>query len=147
MVIAIIILSILVTCGGLFIFLLMKVLKRSFLMIGNYQDLQAGKVPRSIEKAYNDVYYPATVVTQVAFGAPCDATIVDFSLYDQHGIVGIQLEVPETVREYYGKGEYANLTDEELNTIFCKSPVVFKDALVYEYAEGMWTWKQSQDCS
>lgn len=143
MVIAIIILSILVACGGLFIFLLLKVLKRSFLMIGNYQDLQAGKVPRSIEKAYNDVYYPATVVTQVAFGAPCDATIADFSLYDQYGIVGIQLEVPETVREYYGKGEYTDLTDEELNSIFCKNPVVFKDAVVYEYAEGMWTWKRS----
>lgn len=143
MVIAIIILSILVACGGLFIFLLLKVLKRSFLIIGNYQDLQAGRVPRSIEKAYNDVYYPATVVTQVAFGAPCDATIADFSLYDQYGIVGIQLEVPETVREYYGKGEYADLTDEELNSIFCKNPVVFKDAVVYEYAEGMWTWKRS----
>lgn len=147
MVVAIIILSILAACEGLFIFLLMKVLKKSFLMIGNYQDLQAGKIPRSIEKAYNDVYYPATVITQVVFGAPCDATIADFSLYDQYGVVGMQLEVPETVREYYGKDEYTNLTDEELNAMFCKNPVIFKDALVYEYAEGMWTWKHSQDCS
>ena len=143
MVIAIIVLSILAVCGGLFIFLLMKMLKRSFLIIGDFQDLQAGKIPRSIEKAYNDIYYPATVVTQVVFGAPCDATIADFSLYDKYGIVGIQLEVPETVREYYDKSEYADLTDEELNMMFCKNPVVFKDVLVYEYAEGLWTWKHS----
>lgn len=142
MIIAIIVLSMLVLAETGFIFWLLQVLKNTFDMVGSALDMAAGKTPRTMSKAYDGKYYPATVISQIQFGCDTETVITDFSMYEEKKIVGFILQTKETVREYIGAAA-DDIPDEVLEETF-GTPTIFKNVVVYAPREGMWTWK-SQD--
>ena len=88
MIIAIIVLSILLVGATAFIFWLLKVLKNTFEIIESSLDMAAGKTPQKFRTAYDEKYYPATVITQVKFGCDSEMMVTDFSMYEDKKIVG-----------------------------------------------------------
>lgn len=100
------------------------------------------KPVRKLKKAYNDKYYPATVIAQVRFNSPSDGKIVDFSRYESHKLVGYTIYTTDKMEDYYGKDFLEELDEEDIEEL--QKPVVIKNVLVYEIAEGEWVWK-SQD--
>ena len=145
MLIAIIILATLLAAAAVIIFYLYKVLKNTFSMTGGLIDLLDGKQPSSLKKAYNGIYYPATIIAKVNFDAEWEGTITDFSMYKTHGIVGMTVMTKESAADYYGAETIAALEEmgeEALAQLY--SPTIMKNKIVYEVAEGVWSWKSAE---
>jgi hypothetical protein len=138
----IIVLGILLVVAAALIFCLLKVLKNTFKMVAGLSDLVNGKMPRNIRKAYNDKYYPAIVIAKISFGCKQEGKIVDFSLYEKYKIVGITVMTKDAMSDYYGTEFLEELDEETLEDL--AKPVIIKNALVYEVAEGDWLWKSAE---
>ena len=142
MIIAIVILSVLLTGSIAFIFWLLGVLKNTFEIIDSSLDMAAGKTPKKFRTAHDGKYYPATVISQVKFGCDSEMMVTDFSMYEDKKIVGFTICTKETMREYIGaQGE--DIPDEILEETLGK-PTIFKNVIVYAPWEGMWTWKSQE---
>ena len=142
MIIAIIILGVLLAAATAIIFCLSKVLKNTFLMTEGLFDIIEGKQPTQLKKAYNGVYYPATIIAKINFNSEWEGQVTDFSLYDKYKIVGLTIMTKESVEEYYGAElvkELGEIGDEALAAL--TDPVVLKNKVVYEASEGIWSWK------
>lgn len=142
MIVAIVILSILLTGAIAFIFWLLKVLKNTFKVVEQAMNMAQGKIPTKFQTAYDGKYYPATVISLVKFNCDEESVITDFSMYEDKKIVGFTVCTKETIQEYIGAA--ADDVDEEtLEEIFC-TPTIFKNVVVYSPVEGMWTWKSAE---
>ena len=143
MIIAIIILGVLLAVAAAIIFCLYRVLKNTFLMTEGLLNVVEGKqLPQSLRKAYNDVYYPATIIAKINFDSEWEGQVTDFSLYDKYKIVGLTIMTKESAAEYYGMGliyELEEIGDEALAAL--NDPVIMKNKLVFEISEGVWAWK------
>lgn len=141
MVVAIIILSILLAGAIAFIFWLFRVLKNTFNIVEASLDMVSGKPSEKFGKAYDNKYYPATVISQVKFNSDSEMMIVDFSMYEEKKIIGFTIYTNESEREYIGvQGD--DIPDGILEEAF-GTPTIFKNAIVYAPWEGMWTWKSA----
>ena len=150
---AIIILAVLFVAETAFIFWLLKVLKNTFDIVEGMIALDQGKTPRLFKEAYDGKYYPATVIARVIYNAPEETKIVDWSLYESRKIIGFTVTTPEPFEDYFSKDELITklgvtkedlMNNEELYKMIehqVNKPVVIKNALVYAFAEGEWTWK------
>ena len=138
----IIALIMLLVVAAAIIFCLLKVLKNTFGMVEGLSDLVNGKMPRSIRKAYNDKYYPATVIAKVLFDCAQEGKIADFSLYEKYKIVGITIMTKNSMSDYYGVEFLEELDEETLEDL--TKPVIIKNTLVYEVTEGDWLWKSAE---
>lgn len=136
MLIAIIGLSIALLIAGAFIFYLLKVLKNTF-QTCNYLFEEYCVVA---EIAYDNQYYPATVIAKLEFGAPQESKIVDWSLYETQKIIGFTFYLPVSVEEYYGKALFQSL-DKKYQELLNQSMIVKHNAIVYAPKEGEWAWK------
>jgi hypothetical protein len=144
MIIAIIILGVLLAVAAAIIFCLGKVLKNTFLMTEGLLDIVEGKQPMQLKKAYNGVYYPATIIAKINFNSEWEGQVTDFSLYDKYKIVGLTIMTKESVEEYYGAElvkELGEIGDEALAAL--TDPVIIKNKIVYEVSEGVWAWKSA----
>lgn len=144
MIIAIIILGVLLAVAAAIIFCLGKVLKNTFLMTEGLLDIFEGKQPMQLKKAYNGVYYPATIIAKINFNSEWEGQITDFSLYDKYKIVGLTVMTKESVKEYYGAElveELSEIGDEALAAL--TDPIIMKNKIVYEVSEGVWAWKSA----
>jgi hypothetical protein len=145
MIIAIIILGVLLAAATAIIFWLWKVLKNTCDITFSLIDTIENKQPRSLRKAYNDKYYPATLIAQVKFDADWEGTITDFSMYETQKIVGFTVMTKESAQEYYGADLYdemAEIGEEALAQL--TEPIIMKNKLVYEVSEGVWAWKSAE---
>lgn len=124
------------------IFWLLKVLKNTFAVTENLVNIVQGKSPRIIKEAYDDKYYPATVIAQVKFGQPSEGKVVDWSLYEEKKIIGFFMLTTDKPEDYYGKEFIENLEEEELEELL--KPVIIKNALVYAVREDDWFWKSAE---
>lgn len=138
MIAAIIILSILLIGSIAFIFWLFKVLKNTCEII----NFSLNTAVRNVPEAYDGKYYLATVISQIKFGCDSEMVITDFSMYEDKKIIGFILYVKESMREYIG-AQGNDIPDELLEEILGK-PTIFKNAIVYAPAEGMWVWKSQE---
>lgn len=136
------ILSVLLVGAVAFIFLLLRMLKNTFEVVEQAMDMTQGKIPAKFQTAYDEKYYPATVISLVKFNCDKESIITDFSMYEDKKIVGFTVCTKETIQEYIG--DAANSIDEEtLEEAFC-TPTIFKNVVVYSPMEGMWTWKSAE---
>lgn len=142
MTVVIIILAVLLLGATAFIFWLLKVLKNTFSITENLIDMAQGKSPRAMKEAYDEKYYPATVIAQVKFDQPHEGKVVDWSLYEEKKIVGFIMMTTDKVEDYYGKEFIEMLDEEDLEEL--TSPVIIKNALVYAVREDDWFWKLAQ---
>lgn len=148
----IIFLSVVAVAAIGFIFWLLKVLKNTLSITENVINMAQGTSTRNKEKAYDDKYYPGTVISRLEFGAAEECIITDFSAYDTHKVVCFTLRLKESIRDYAATildkvddmFEDMNMTDEELMKIVGQ-PSIFKDVVVYAPLEGVWTWKSQKD--
>ena len=142
MIIAVIILGVLLAVAAAIIFCLWRVLKNTFSMTEGLLDIVEGKQPRALRKAYNDVYYPATIIAKINFDAEWEGQITDFSMYDKYKIVGLTIMTKESAAEYYGMdivSELEEIGEEAVAAL--TEPVIMKNKLVFEMSEGVWAWK------
>ena len=140
-----IILGVLLAVAAAIIFCLVKVLKNTFLMTEGLLDIIDGKQPGALKKAYNGVYYPATIIAQIKYNSEWEGQITDFSLYDKYKIVGLTIMTKESAAEYFGSemmGAFEEIGEAALAQIY--EPVIMKNKLVFEIAEGVWSWKSAQ---
>ena len=142
MIIAIIILSVLLTGAVAVFFWLLQVLKYTYGIIENAIDMALGKTPRNYKKAYDGKYYSATVISQVKFDCDSEMVVTDFSMYEDKKIVGFTICTKESMREYMGVAA-DDIPDEILEEAI-GTPTIFKNVVVYAPAEGMWTWKSAE---
>ena len=121
-------------------------IKNTFSMTEELLNIVEGKqLPQSLRKAYNGVYYPATIIAKINFDAEWEGQITDFSMYDKYKIVGLTIMTKESAAEYYGADTIAALEEigeEALAELY--SPVIMKNKIVYEVAEGVWSWKSAE---
>jgi hypothetical protein len=96
------------------IFCFRKVLKNT------YEELfiRLAEKNHLLDKAYDGVYYPCTLWVRTEPG-PQQYCIFDFSIYDEHNIIGLQV------------------SDKELR----EETLVLPNVLVYQPVEGSWLWK------
>ena len=151
MLITIIILSIILVVSAAIIFCLWQVLKDTFfVMENNLDELNTIK-----QTAYNNVYLPATVVTQILFEQPHEQKLVDFSTYEKYKIVYFAYYTTEKQTEYitdeqidakylakdknYKKEDLELLRNATRKRLFL--PQIYKNQLVYETSEGKWCFK------
>ena len=102
-------------------------------------NLLENRTPCNIKKAYDGVYYPATVIAKMEFCSPAEMIITDFSIYDEKKIVGFTIYTTSTMEDYYGVDIIEYLEDNEKDIL--RKPAIFKNVLVYAPQEGVWTWK------
>lgn len=140
--IVIAILAVLLFGATAFIFWLLKVLKNTFIVTENLINVMQGKPLRVIKEAYDNKYYPATVIAQVKFGQPSEGKIIDWSLYEEKKIIGFFILTTDKPEDYYGKEFIENLEEEELEELL--KPVIIKNALVYAVREDDWLWKSAE---
>ena len=107
----IIILAIFLVGAATFIFWLLQVLKNTLDMTDGLMNIIENKQPTRLKKAYNDKYYPATIIAQLKFSAEWEGQITDFSLYDKYKIVGITIMSKESKEKYYGEDLIAELEE------------------------------------
>lgn len=138
--IVIAILSVLLLGAVAFIFWLVRVLKNTFSITESLVDLAQTKTGRK-PQAYNDKYYPATVIAQVIFDAGYEGKVVDWSRYEDNKIVGFFIMTTDKAEDYYGKDFIEVLEEEDLEELL--KPVIIRNAQVYEYKEGDWMWKSA----
>lgn len=147
MLIALIIVSIFLIISFCTNIVLFKLLKNT---LGTVEDLIAineGRRPHSMQTAYNDKYYPATVIASMTFGADMEGRVVDFSKYETHGIVGFTIMTKDKFEDYYGLHALGNIfenSDAEDLIMELAAPMVLKNVLVYEVREGEWMWKSAE---
>ena len=89
--------------------------------------------------AYDDQYYPATVISQIKFNSDSEAVITDFSLYENKGIVGFTIYTTANIKDYFSLQENENEMFYE--KLFSK-PAIFKNAVVFALDKNLWTWKR-----
>ena len=145
MIIAIIILGVLLAVAAAVIFCLWRVLKNTFSITDNLLDMVENKQPRALRKAYNGVYYPATIIAKINFNAEWEGQVTDFSMYDKYKIVGLTIMTKESAAEYYGAelvSELEEIGEEALAAL--NEPVIMKNKLVFEISEGVWAWKSAE---
>ena len=137
-----IILGVLLVVAAAIIFCLWKVLKNTFLMTEGIFDIMENKQPRALQKAYNGVYYPATIIAQVNFNSDWEGQVTDFSMYDKYKIVGLTIMTKDSVEDYYGKDliEEIKAIDEDALAVLTQ-PVIMKNKIVFEVRQGVWVWK------
>lgn len=138
--IVIAILAVLLLGAAAFIFWLLGVLKNTFSITEDLVEvvqLKNGHKPQ----AYNDKYYPATVIAQVIFNAEYEGKVVDWSRYEDNKIVGFFMMTTDKPEDYYGKEFIEILEEEDLKELL--KPVIIHNAQVYEYREGEWMWKSA----
>ena len=151
MLIAIIILSIVLVVLAAIIFCLWQVLKDTFfVMENNLDELNTIK-----QTAYNNVYLPATVITQMFFEQPHEQKLVDFSAYEKYKIVyfsycttekqtdyitDAQIDAKYLARDKNYEKEHLELFRNETRKRLLR-PQIYKNQLVYETSEGKWCFK------
>lgn len=117
-----IILSIIIVFCGLGIFILQKVLKNTFTM-----ELQGR------QKAYNGKYYTCFLIAQLDFDNPQFFQLVDFSKYDETGIVYLRMDA-------------SNMKDAPaafgMDMEEAKTPALIGWVELFEIEEGSWKWRQ-----
>ena len=111
-----------------FIFWLCKVLKNTFHIL----------IKRSPHQAFDNKYYPATVVCWTKYNQPTEMITADFSLYDEYKIVGFYVTTTDPPQKYL---EIRDLNKDDIS--FLEKPVIFYNSLVYQEMEGLWTWKHA----
>ena len=143
MIIAIIILGVLLAVAAAIIFCLCRILKNTFSMTeGLLNIVESKQLPQSLRKAYNDVYYPATIIAKINFDAGWEGQITDFSMYDKYKIVGLTIMTKESAAQYYGADIVSELEDIGEEALAALSePVIIRNKLVFEISEGVWAWK------
>jgi hypothetical protein len=143
MIIVVIILGVLLAVAAAIIFCLYRVLKNTFSMTEELLNIVEGKqLPQSLHKAYNGVYYPATIIAKINFDAKWEGQVTDFSMYDKYKIVGLTIMTKESAAQYYGMdivSELEEIGEEALAAL--NEPVIMKNKLVFEISEGVWAWK------
>lgn len=92
--------------------------------------------------AYDDQYYPATVISQIKFNSDSEAVITDFSLYEDKGIVGFTIYTTANIKDYFQLQENEN---EILYEKLFSKPAIFKNAVVFALDKNLWTWKKIID--
>lgn len=80
--------------------------------------------------AYDGKYYPCNLLVQILCNQDEEAIITDFSRYESDGIIGMFVKTKDDAFAEFGEDA------EEMNT-----PVLVKNAIVYQPVEGLWTWK------
>ena len=138
-IIIIIILATLLAAATAFIFWLLKVLKNTLDMSDGLVQLLDGKTPKQLRTAYNNKYYPATVIAKVEYNQTWEGRVVDLSLYDKYKIAGFIIYTKESPQDYYGP-EYNKLSEDEIEYLL--EPIIIKNVLIYEIQEGDWMWKR-----
>lgn len=94
--------------------------------------------------AYDDQYYPATVISQIKFNSDSEAVITDFSLYEDKGIVGFTIYTTANIKDYFQLQENENENEILYEKLFSK-PAIFKNAVVFALDKNLWTWKKIID--
>lgn len=117
-----IILSIIVVFCGLGIFILQKVLKNTFT-----------EESQSRQKAYNGKYYTCFLIAQLDFDNPQFFQVVDFSKYDETGIVYLRMDVSDMKDAPAAFG---------MNIEEAKTPALIGWVELFEVEEGLWKWRQ-----
>lgn len=138
MLIALIIVSVIAVAEAAFIFWLVKVLKNTFSVMDACVEIMEGKTPVKLKTAYNNKYYPATVIAQVSYNMETEMKVVDWSKYEDKKIVGFIVHTTKSLQDYYGD----DLDEEEIELL--NEPVVIPNVLVYEVEEGVWMWKSAE---
>ena len=136
MVLAIVLLSIVLIISIIINAIFWQVIKNMLTIIKNSAKNCAGGL------AYDNQYYPATVISQIKFNSDSEAVITDFSLYENKGIVGFTIYTTSNIKDYFQLQEDENeILYEEL---FSK-PAIFKNAVVFALDKNLWTWKKITD--
>ena len=117
MVIAIIILSILLAVAFLAMIFLVCALSKF-----------AQESPIDVSKAYNDCYYQAKVLIVYLWSQEQESLVVDFSRWED------------------GVAAFIYSLREPRPAGLPRDWVVLDDALVYEVDDGIWMWKENEEC-
>lgn len=142
MIIAIFILGFLLAVSAAIIFCLFTMLKNTLNVIDGLTDIANNKTPKRLKTAYNNKYYPATLIAQVLFEQDTEGKVVDFSRYDSHKIVGFTILVKDKMEDYYGAELIEEIGEEAAAEL--GKPVIIRNVLVYEVSEGDWLWKSAE---
>lgn len=123
--IALIITIIIAVALAAFIFFLCWVLKNTFkTFISSSIGSMISELPIDLETAYDGKYYPCTLLLSIQKSNDGTHTqIYDFSMYDSHKIVGLQI----VSDEFEDEDEYGEH--------------IVPHAIVYQPFEGDWLWK------
>ena len=144
MIIAIIILNILLVAAGAFIFLLMKVLKNIFTISFSQSKEMLKSELKNFDEAYDNKYYPATIILTTQYNQPNEGIITDFSMYEEKNIIGFTGLIKESFEDYITNSPLSMFIKEipiELIKEIFNKPTIIKDVIVYSPIEGVWTWK------
>lgn len=109
------------------IFLLYKVLKNTLNMFEK-------SVSANGDVAYDDCYYPGSVIATLKYDCPEDMIIADFSQYEENELIGITIYNKERYLDSeFGKAGIPREVGER--------PQFFSNVIVFQPMEGMWKWK------
>lgn len=136
MVLTIVLLSIILIISIIINLIFWQVIKNTLKIVKNSAENLVGGL------AYDDQYYPATVISQIKFNSDSEAVITDFSLYESKGIVGFTIYTTANIKDYFQLQENENEIFYE--KLFSK-PAIFKNAVVFALDKNLWTWKKITD--
>ena len=103
-------------------------------------------------QAYDNKYYPATVIANLVTDAPYEARVSDWSKYESHNVVFFTLYTTESAADYFEIDavlEELGITDPSAEDRELAANVVardwrkfrvYKDAIVYAVEENNWLW-------
>lgn len=136
MILIIVLLSIILIISIIINLIFWQVIKNMLKIVKNSAENFVGGL------AYDDQYYPATVISQIKFNSDSEAVITDFSLYEDKGIVGFTIYTTANIKDYFQLQENEN---EILYEKLFSKPAIFKNAVVFALDKNLWTWKKIID--
>lgn len=109
-----------------------------FLRTGNFYTSKSAKKhlteeSQSRQKAYNGKYYTCFLIAQLDFDNPQFFQVVDFSKYDETGIVYLRMDVSDMKDAPAAFG---------MNIEEAKTPALIGWVELFEVEEGLWKWRQ-----
>lgn len=131
------IVSVLLIASLAFNFFFIRFLKNTYEKLTKAQELILTLDCVHNEKAYDDKYYPCTLITQLKYDCEDEIVVTDFSRYETDKVVGIFV----CSKEPYPEEEFAELGFERDEV---EQPQILPKMIVYSPREGFWKWK-SQD--
>ncbi len=140
MITLIVVLSFCLLATMAFIFWRLQVSKNTLSTIESIMNTIANKISNKSEIAYDNKYYPATVIAIVKFDMSEEKIITDFSHYNEEKIINFIINTKDSIEKYY-ENIFYQLDDEELNLL--KQPFIFGNVIVYAFQKNKWTWKSN----
>lgn len=160
MVVALIVVSVLLTLAVAYIFCLRWMLKNTLDMVDALLDPES----KNPSKAYNDKYYDATVIVNMLYNQPNTGKIVDLSLFEEKKIASFTILTTESFEDAFTEDELIKaaqehipeeITDEDERAAIIEQylpiarkqlmkPIIIKNAQIYEIWEGEWTWRSQE---